>query len=88
MAWQIEYLNAAKKQLKRLDPQVREWIVHFMGERVARANSPYELGHGLTGKWRAHWRYRVGDYRVICKMEHDKLIVSVVKVGHRSDVYN
>jgi mRNA interferase RelE/StbE len=87
LPWTIEYQNATKKQLKRLDPSVRTRIFDFLDERVARDSGPYSVGRALTGPWRGHWRYRVGDYRVICRLRNTQMLVLVVKVGHRSDVY-
>jgi mRNA interferase RelE/StbE len=88
LAWTIEYLNAAKKQLRGFDPQVRERVVRFMRERISTLADPYSVGHALTGRWDGHWRYRVGDYRIICQIKAEKLTVMVVKAGHRSDVYD
>jgi len=85
--WTIEYTPASQKQLRRLDPQVKTRIVRFMRERVLCLASPYDLGKQLTGKWSGHWRYRVGDYRVVCQIRNAELVVSVVKASHRSDVY-
>jgi mRNA interferase RelE/StbE len=87
LAWTIEYLSATRKQLKKLDPQVSDRIVRFMRERIVTPGGPYAIGSALTGEWTGHWRYRVGDYRVICKIWDTKLVVMVVKVGHRRDVY-
>ena len=58
-----------------------------MRERVLEAWSPYESGKQLTGVWTGHWRYRIGDYRVVCMLRDAELLVSVVRVGHRSSVY-
>ncbi len=88
MGWKIEYLSASRRQLKRLDPQVRDRILRFMKDRIAEGESPYAVGKALTGKWDGHWRYRVGDYRIICQILNNSLVVQVVKTGHRSDVYN
>ncbi len=86
MAWAIEYLNGTKKQLRKLSPEVASRIVTFMNERVLNGGGPYSVGGALTGKWSGFWRYRVGDYRVICRMQDEKLIV-LVEIGHRSDIY-
>ena len=88
MAWKIEYLNATRKQLKRLDQQVASRIIRFMGERIAPSLTPYALGITMTGEWTGHVRYRVGDYRIICRIQEDQLIVTVVKAGHRSSIYD
>jgi mRNA interferase RelE/StbE len=87
LAWTVEYLSATRKQLKRLDPKMRDRIVRFMRERIIEPGDPYAVGSALTGEWAGHWRYRVADHRVICKLWDEKLVVMVVKVGHRSDVY-
>ncbi len=87
MPWTVEYLNATAKQLRRLDPKVRRRIFDFMNERVAGDADPYSFGEVLTGVWRGYWRYRVGDYRVICRIDAGKLLVLVVQAGHRSEIY-
>ena len=88
MNWKVEYTPASQRQLRKLDPQVKARIVRFMRERVLTAYSPYDLGKQLAGDWSGHWRYRVGDFRVICVLRDAELIVSVVRAGHRSDVYS
>ncbi len=86
MAWKIEYLSPSLKQLEKIDPQMARRIVRYMHERIAR-DDPYSQGKALTGNWVGFWRYRVGDYRIICKLRDQVLTVTVVQVGHRSDVY-
>jgi mRNA interferase RelE/StbE len=87
LAWKIEYLSASRRQLKKLDPEVRARILEYMREWIDEGDSPYDSGHALTGKWKGHWRYRVDDYRLICKIQNERLVVLVVKAGHRGDVY-
>ncbi len=88
MAWQIEYLSGTRRQLKKLDLQVSRQIVAYMADRVIASGDPYLLGKALTGTWAGHWRYRVGDYRVICRLLNRKMVVMVVRAGHRSSVYD
>ncbi len=88
MAWTVVYLNSTKRQLRKMDPQVRDRILRFMGDRVAGLAHPHAIGRALTGVWQGYWRYRVGDYRVICKIRSEELLVMVAKAGHRSDVYD
>ena len=59
----------------------------FMDQRVATLGNPRLIGHSLTGPWRGYWRYRVGDYRVICDIQDASLVVLVVVVGGRDEVY-
>lgn len=88
MAWRIEYTQGAKKDLARLDKSMAKRITTFMRERVGATDSPRASGKQLRGVLREFWRFRVGDYRVLCRLEDDRLIVLVVRVGHRRDVYD
>ncbi len=85
MSWQIEFSKTSIKQLKKLDPQVRRKIVFYLKEKVAVA--PRELGATLKNELSGFWKYRVADYRIICEHQDDKLIVLVLRVGHRKELY-
>lgn len=87
MAWTIEYSVAARHSMKRLDRQVAQRIADYMRTRVITADDPRDYGVALTGNLSGLWRYRVGDYRVICKIHDDTICVLVLDVGHRRDVY-
>ena len=73
--------------MKRIDKYQQQCIADYLLERVAGQNNPRRFGKALTGELAGHWRYRVGDYRVICRHEDEQLIVLVVEVGHRRHVY-
>lgn len=88
MAWRIEIGEAAKNQLTALDCTAARRILNFLRERVAVLEDPRQLGRQLKGsKLGQLWRYRVGDYRVIASIEDDALVVLVVRIGHRREVY-
>ncbi|WP_274628306.1 type II toxin-antitoxin system RelE family toxin [Arvimicrobium flavum] len=87
MAWTVEYSEAAKRILKKLDRQTSLRILNFLDKRVVRAQDPRSFGHSLKGKLREYWRYRVGDYRIICHLQDDRLVVLVLDIGNRRDVY-
>lgn len=87
MAWKIKYLASAKKEAKKIDPQRRRNIREYLEKRVAGLNSPRDLGEPLTGNLAGLWRYRVGDCRIICDIQDDKLLVLVLRIGHRRNVY-
>lgn len=88
MSWNINYTDTAKKQLKKLDRQVALRIVDFMDERIAGLDDPRSTGKALTGLLLgAYWRYRVGEYRVICDIQDGALCVLVIEVGNRKEVY-
>ena len=87
MAWQIEFTPEAEKQLARIDRQSAQRIVKFLRERIATAEDPRSHGKALKGVLREFWRYRVGDYRIMCRLEDDRLLVLVVRVSHRRESY-
>jgi mRNA interferase RelE/StbE len=73
--------------MRKLDRQVADRIVRFMEERVATADDSRELGKALVGIPEKLWRYRVGDYRVICEIHDRRVVIVAIDVGHRSDIY-
>lgn len=89
MVWQIEFASSASKDLQKLDRQVARRITTFLRERVAPIADPRSIGQALTGeRFGEFWKYRVGDYRVIARIEDQRLVILVVRVGHRSHVYD
>ncbi|MCB0851588.1 MAG: type II toxin-antitoxin system RelE/ParE family toxin [Bacteroidetes bacterium] len=87
MAWTIEYSDEAIKNLKKLDKQTVRKISDYLKGRVANAEDPTRFGKPLTGNLAGKHRYRVGDYRIICRIEQKVIRVSVLRIGHRSRVY-
>jgi mRNA interferase RelE/StbE len=87
LAWKIEYAETAKKQLRKLDKLAARRILDFMDERVAPSEDPRGLGKALKGPWCELWRYRAGDFRVICDIQDKVLTVLVLQVGNRREVY-
>ena len=87
MAWTIEYAASVQKPVAKLDPQTRKRIRSFLEEKIASLDDPRSQGKALTGPLSGLWRYRVGDYRVVCDIIDRRLVVLVVKIDHRSSVY-
>jgi len=88
VAWTIEYARAVQKYTKRLDPVIRKRIRQFLDERLATHENPRELGKALKGHaLGGYWRYEVSDYRIICDIQDQKLVVLVVEIGHRREIY-
>ena len=88
MAWKIEFTFAADRQFYKLDKTVANRIKIFLDNRIATAIDPRKHGTSLKGeKYGDLWKFRVGDYRIICEIQNEALIVLVVKIGHRGDVY-
>ena len=88
MAWIIKYSDSARKQLKKLDKQSAIGILDFMDERVSESENPRSIGKVLTGlKLGTYWRYRIGDYRIICDIQDGQLCVLVIEIGNRKEIY-
>ena len=87
MAWRIELSRRAEKQLAAIDAPEALRIVRYLSE-LEGLESPRSRGKGLTAALSGLWRYRVGDWRVLCRIEDGRLMVLVVEIGHRSTVYN
>ncbi|HEX3967370.1 MAG TPA: type II toxin-antitoxin system RelE/ParE family toxin [Edaphobacter sp.] len=87
MAWSIEFSSDADRDFSRLDQSIQRRIFHYLHERIASAANPRDFGKPLLHDLAGLWRYRIGDYRILCRIEDDKLTVLVVEIGHRSRIY-
>jgi mRNA interferase RelE/StbE len=88
MAWDVELSAEADRELGKLDAQYAKRILKFLHQRVAKLDDPRSIGEALHGsRLGEFWKYRVGDYRLICKIEDDRLVVLVLRVGHRKEIY-
>ena len=88
MVWQIVLDDVARKQLAKLDKPVAKRIVEFLRQLLSQLENPKSLGAALQGAELGNYRkYRIGDYRVIAKINDDKLIILVLKMGNRKEVY-
>lgn len=86
MGWQVRFSKRADKALAKMDRQVAARIIGELVE-VSQLDDPRSRGKGLTGNLAGLWRYRVGDYRVVCDIQDDALVIVAVDVAHRSEVY-
>jgi len=87
LAWRIEWEDEAVKELKKLDTRAQRNIVRFLKEKMAVEDDPRRFGEALRKDLKGFWKYRIGDYRVICSIEDETVVVLVVRVGHRRTVY-
>ena len=88
MAWRIEFDEASKKDLSKLDPQIARRISAFLRDRLAVSDDPRSLGEALKDSQMGEfWKYQVGDYRIIACIEDGALRVLVVRIGNRKEVY-
>lgn len=88
MAWKVELSVQADRELSKLDPQHAQRILKFLFERVARLDNPRGVGEALHGsRLGEFWKYRVGHYRLISRIEDDRLLILVLRIGHRREIY-
>ena len=88
MRWAYSFDERALKELKKLGKQAQREILKYLDERIATDADPARFGKALRGDLAGLWRYRVGDYRLICSLREGQMLVLVLKVGHRRDVYS
>ncbi len=88
MVWQIEFDPDALKELKKLDKPVQKRIVEFLATRVAASKHPSDIGERLSGDALGkYWKYRLVDWRIVCEIIDKRVVVRVLRIGHRSAVY-
>ena len=88
MAWQIEFDPEALKELKKLDRPVQIRLVAFLRDRLAPLDDPRSIGEALSGsRLGSYWKYRVGDWRIVCDILDRRIVVRVLRIGNRREVY-
>ena len=85
--WRLVFSKRAEKQLSKMDAGMRRIIVAWLLKNVDGCDDPRAHGKGLTGNLSGAWRYRIGDYRVLCDIRNDELVVLALEIGHRREVY-
>ena len=87
MAWTIEFVPAAAKELNAIGATQASRIVRFLGTRVSKLEDPRSIGDALKGRLGQLWKYRIGDYRIIADIQDKRVLILVVRIGHRREVY-
>ena len=87
MTWIVEFDDAAAKELRKLDHQAQQEILRYLRKRIATDEDPRRFGKPLSRDLSGLWRYRVRNYRIICNIEDDKLVVLILRASHRKDIY-
>lgn len=87
MTWKVEWDDRARRELRKLDRSTQESILRYFRERITGDDDPRRFGKSLSREYKGLWRYRIGDFRAICQVEDNRLIVLVLRVGHRHKVY-
>jgi mRNA interferase RelE/StbE len=87
LIWAIEYTGTAVTQLRKLDRQIARRILDYLDAKIASLEDPRTRGKALSGPLGELWRYRIGDYRVICEIQDNVMRMLVVEAGHRKQIY-
>jgi len=87
MSWKLEYSDKARKQLHKIGATQRAIILSWMDKNIDGCENPRNHGKRLTANHAREWRYRIGDFRVLCDIQDTKLIVLAINIEHRSRVY-
>jgi mRNA interferase RelE/StbE len=87
LAWRVEISRTAERQITKLDRRIQAELLRYLGERIREAPDPRQFGKALRGEKKGLWRYRVGDYRIICDIRDAEKTVVVLALGHRKHIY-
>ena len=86
-SYSVDYTNAARKAIDKLDQQVKNRIENWINTNLEGCENPRFSGKALTGNFAGKWRYRVGGYRIIAEIQDDKVVILVIDVDKRNDIY-
>ena len=86
--YRVEYTSKAIKNLRKLDKNTRNRIYAWLDKNLVNCEGPTIHGKGLVGDKSGQWRYRVGDYRIICEIEDEEIVILVLEIGHRREIYD
>lgn len=87
MAWTVKISDFAEKQLKKLDRTIQLRILDYLEDRLEGCKNPRHFGESLKGNKEGLWRYRVGDYRIVCEIHEQQLTILALAIGHRREIY-
>ena len=88
MRYTVEYTKQAIKSLKKLDRQTAALIIGWIEKNLIGCEDPRAHGKGLTSNRSGQWRYRVGDYRILADIQDERIVILVLEVGHRREIYD
>ena len=86
--YKVEYTERAIKELRKMDKYTRQMLYSWIDKNLVNCENPKLHGKPLTANRKGQWRYRVGDYRIITEIQEDRIVILILTVGHRSEVYS
>lgn len=87
MKYSVEYTADAVKALKKLDKYTRSLILSWIEKNLVGCENPRAHGKELTANRSGQWRYRIGDYRVLAEIQDGKILILILDIGHRKNIY-
>ena len=88
MAWQIEFDPGALKDLRKIDKPIQVRLLGFLRSRLSTLDDPRSIGEALSGqRMGSYWKYRVGDWRIICDIQDQRIVVRVLRIGNRREIF-
>ena len=88
MKYHVEFTDSVYKELSKLDKYTAKMLINWISDKLDGTENPRTYGKALSANLVGLWQYRVGDYRIITKIEDDKLIILIIAIGHRKEKYN
>lgn len=88
MSWDYKFSEHGIKKFRKLNPFVQKIILAYLNKHVRGSSDPRLVGKKLVGNFTGAWRYRVGDYRILCKIRDHELLVFIIAAGHRKNIYD
>ena len=87
MSYRLEFTKSYMKDFRKLDRYTRELVLAWIRRNLSEIDDPRRIGKALTGNKEGYWRYRIGDYRLICMIEDERLLILALNIGHRKEIY-
>ena len=85
--YRVEVSERFKKEFRKLDKYTQKMLRAWINKNLVNCMNPRQHGKGLTANRSGQWRYRIGDYRLICEINDNKLVILALTVGHRREIY-
>lgn len=87
MKYKVEFSQLALKQLKKMDKHTSSMIISYIKKKLVNTDNPRQYGKALQGNHNDKWRYRVGNYRLLAKIQDERVLITLVEVGHSKEIY-
>lgn len=87
MGYRVEYTKEALKALKKMDKHTAAMLLGWIRKNLMDCQDPRQHGKGLTANRSGEWRYRVGDYRILAEIQDEKIVILILEIGHRREIY-